>query len=158
MNCSYLSDPVLQLEVYCDFFFWDCTRVLFGLREEDVGQGVRSVMMFGCVHRLTPPILVLSVLCASVWNCFTTVSTICQCRLLVRRPRVFDQRAFSAAGPSVWNSLPDSLSDTDICRDSFKRLLKAHAYKLQRTKASCILDDEALHNSTFWFLPYLLPY
>jgi len=38
--------------------------------------------------------------------------------------------AFSVAGPSLWNSLPDSLRDPDLGRDNFRRLLKTHSFTL----------------------------
>jgi len=39
-------------------------------------------------------------------------------------------RAFSVAGPSLWNSLPDSLRDSDISRGGFRRLLKTYLFTL----------------------------
>jgi len=44
--------------------------------------------------------------------------------------RTLGPRAFSAAGPSLWNSLPDSLRDPDLGRDNFGRLLKTHLFTL----------------------------
>jgi len=46
--------------------------------------------------------------------------------LIVPRHRLssYGRRAFSVAGPAIWNWLPDSLRDPAINRDSFKRLLK----------------------------------
>jgi len=38
--------------------------------------------------------------------------------------------AFSVAGPSLWNSLQDSLRDPDLGRYSFRRLLTTHLYTL----------------------------
>jgi len=46
-----------------------------------------------------------------------------RCRLSTLRPR-----AFSVAGPSLWNSLSDSLRDPDLGRDSFRRQLKTHFF------------------------------
>jgi len=40
----------------------------------------------------------------------------------------------SPAGPSLWNSLPDSLRDPDLGRDSFRRLLKTHLFSLYWSK------------------------
>jgi len=37
-------------------------------------------------------------------------------------------RAFYVAGPSLWNSLSDSLRDPDLGRDSFRRQLKTHFF------------------------------
>jgi len=34
------------------------------------------------------------------------------------------------AGPSLWNSLPDSLGDLDLGADLFRRLLKMHLFTL----------------------------
>jgi len=48
-----------------------------------------------------------------------------RCRLSTLGPR-----AFSVAGPSLWNSLTDSLRDPDLGRDSFRRLLKTHLFSL----------------------------
>jgi len=42
-----------------------------------------------------------------------------RCRLSTLGPR-----AFSVAGPSFWNSLPDHLRDPDLGRDSLRHLLK----------------------------------
>jgi len=39
-------------------------------------------------------------------------------------------QAFCVAGPSLWNSLLDSLRDPDLGRDSFRRLLKTHLFTL----------------------------
>jgi len=39
-------------------------------------------------------------------------------------------RAFSVAGPSLWNSLPDSLRDPDRGSDSFRHLLKTYLFTL----------------------------
>jgi len=35
----------------------------------------------------------------------------------------FGDRCFTAAGPSLWNSLPAGLRETDIGYEQFKRLL-----------------------------------
>jgi len=55
-------------------------------------------------------------------------------RLLVipwlRLSSTLGPRAFSVAGPSLWNSLPDSLRGLDRDRDGFKRLLKTHLLTL----------------------------
>jgi len=53
-------------------------------------------------------------------------------------------RAFSVAGRLVWNSLRDSLRDSDIDRNSFKRLFKTYLFTVywlrnQRIKVSSTL-------------------
>jgi len=40
----------------------------------------------------------------------------------------FARRAFSVAGPSVWNSLPEYLRDQAVGRDSFRKQLKAFLF------------------------------
>jgi len=37
-------------------------------------------------------------------------------------------RAFSVAGPAVWNFLPDFIWDPTISADCFRRLLKTHLF------------------------------
>ena len=48
-------------------------------------------------------------------------------------PRVhrstFGARAFAIAGPTVWNSLPDSLRDPAVGPDQFRRDLKTHLFE-----------------------------
>jgi len=44
--------------------------------------------------------------------------------------RILGPQAFSVAGPSLWHSLPDSLRDPDLGRDSFRRLLNIHLFTL----------------------------
>jgi len=54
-------------------------------------------------------------------------------RLLVlprHRLRTYGRRAFSVAGPSAWNSLPDNLRDSSVSRDSFCKLLKSYLFTL----------------------------
>jgi len=54
-------------------------------------------------------------------------------RLLVlprHRLQTYGRRAFSVAGPSAWNLLPDNLRDPSVTRDSFRRLLKTHLFAL----------------------------
>ena len=42
----------------------------------------------------------------------------------------FGRRAFSVAGPMVWNSLPDHLRDPTLGSDCFKSRLKTHLFSL----------------------------
>ena len=46
------------------------------------------------------------------------------------RLRTLGPRAFSVAGPSLWNPLPGSLRDLDLGRDDFRRLLTTHVFTL----------------------------
>ena len=38
----------------------------------------------------------------------------------------FGDRSFTAAAPQVWNSLPDSVRDFSLCKDTFAKRLKSH--------------------------------
>jgi len=53
-----------------------------------------------------------------------------QRKLAVPRYRLnsFGRRRFSVAGPSTWNSLPDSLRDPELSLDTFKRQLKTYIF------------------------------
>jgi len=47
-------------------------------------------------------------------------------QLFVPRYRLstYGRRAFSVAGPTVWNSLPEDLRDPECCADSYRQSLK----------------------------------
>ena len=51
-------------------------------------------------------------------------------QLLVPRVRrgTFGTRAFSVAGPTVWNSLPDCLKDPAVDSEQFRRDLKTYLF------------------------------
>ena len=40
------------------------------------------------------------------------------------------RRAFTVAGPTAWNSLPDYLRDPSLSEDTFRRLLKTYLFAL----------------------------
>jgi len=42
----------------------------------------------------------------------------------------FGRRAFTVAGPTAWNSLPDYLRDPSLSEDTFRRLLKTYLFAL----------------------------
>jgi len=83
-----------------------------------------------------------------------------QWKLVVPRYRLnsFGRRHFSLAGPSTWNSLPDSLRDPELSLDTFKRQLKTlHFCGIVMTK--CIkrirdLIECALYKFTLYFTHY----
>ena len=45
------------------------------------------------------------------------------------RRSTFGARAFAIAGPTVWNSLPDSLCDPAVGPDQFRGDLKTHLFE-----------------------------
>ena len=66
-----------------------------------------------------------------VWNSRRHLRSASQHHLTVRRHRLstFGRRAFSVAGPTVWNSLPDSLRDPALSSDRFQQLLKTNLFR-----------------------------
>jgi len=51
--------------------------------------------------------------------------------LLPRHRRTnFGHWAFTVAGPTAWNSLPDYLRDPSLSEDTFRRLLKTYLFAL----------------------------
>jgi len=46
------------------------------------------------------------------------------------RLNTYGRRAFSVAGPKVWNSLPDFIRDPTVSADCFRRLLKTYLFAL----------------------------
>jgi len=46
------------------------------------------------------------------------------------RRTIFGLRAFTVAGPTAWNSLPDYLRDPSLSEDTFRRLLKTYLFAL----------------------------
>ena len=65
------------------------------------------------------------------------------------------RRAFSVAGPMVWNSLPDFLRDTSLSKDTFRRSLKTYFFCIVLKHISAL---EALRNALYKFSTYLLTY
>ena len=95
----------------------------------DVADRVRyklGVTVHRCLHNKVPQYLV---------DCCVPVSDIAsrqrlcsasRCQLTVPRHRrsTFGRRAFSVAGPTVWNLLPDQLKDSGCTELTFRRTLK----------------------------------
>ena len=90
-----------------------------------------GVVMYSCLQGQAPWYLTDLCIPASdvssrqhLWSATRCLLMDPWCRLSTLGPR-----AFSVAGPSLWNSLPDSLRDPDLGRDSFRRL-KTHLFTL----------------------------
>jgi len=73
-----------------------------------------GLMVFNCLHNQAPQYLID--LCQSVSSVASRqhLRSASQGLLVVPRHRLrsYGQRAFSVAGPAIWNWLPDSLSET----------------------------------------------
>ena len=70
------------------------------------------------------------------------------------RLNTYGRRAFSVAGPTVWNSLPNFIRDPTISLDCFRRLLKTYLFaRYYAFSALEVLTTTALYKFT-----YLLTY
>ena len=99
-----------------------------------------------------------------VYHINMLVASICDppvaVNLIVPRVRrsTFGARAFAIAGPTVWNSLPDSLRDPTVGPDQFRCDLKTHLFEWHCVSFSAlaVFSRNALYKSTFYLLIYLL--
>jgi len=89
-----------------------------------------SVMVHSCLKGQAPQYVTdfrIPLSTVTSRQCLRSVS-----RQLLYVPRYrlssFARRAFSVAGPSVWNSLPEYLRDPAIGRDSFRKQLKTFLF------------------------------
>ena len=84
-----------------------------------------SIMAYNCPHGQVP--LYLAQLCQSVTGVASRqhLRSTTRQHLVVPRYRlsIYAHRAFSVAGPSISNSLPDSLLDPVVGGNSFRQLL-----------------------------------
>jgi len=91
-----------------------------------------GVVMYSCLHGQSPRYL--ADLCVPVSDVSARQHLRSATRRLLVVPRcrlsTLGPRAFSVAGPSLWNSLPDSMRDPNLGKDSFRRLLKTHQFSL----------------------------
>ena len=95
----------------------------------DVTDRVRfklAVLMYPCHHGIAPPYLMDSCTLTAEITGRQHLRSATQRKLAVPRYRSnsFGRRRFSVAGPSTWNSLPDSFRDPELSLDTFKRQLK----------------------------------
>ena len=85
------------------------------------------VMVFKCLHGEGP-----SYLASLLERHNPTRSLRSSDKNMLVKPRTkrrWGDRAFSAAGPSLWNVLPDKLKNCELSLDCFKKELKTHLFK-----------------------------
>ena len=89
-----------------------------------------AVLMYRCLHGTAPPYLMDSCTLTAEVTGRQHLRSATQRKLVVPRYRLnsFGRRRFSVAGPSTWNSLPDSLRDPELSLDTFKRQLKTYIF------------------------------
>ena len=89
-----------------------------------------GLMVFNCLHNQAPQYLID--FCQSVSSVASRQHLRSANRRLLVVPRYrlssYGRRAFSVAGPAIWNWLPDSLRDPAISRDSFRFSLKTFLF------------------------------
>jgi len=82
-----------------------------------------------------------------------------QWKLIIPRYRLnsFGRRCFAVAGPSTWNSLPDSLRDPALSLNIFRRQLKTHFLKKILTRCTERVRDFFVRMRYInWHFTYLL--
>jgi len=92
----------------------------------DVTDQVRfklAVLMYRCLHGTALPYLMDSCTPTADVTGRQHLRSATQRKLIVPRYRLngFGRRRFAVAGPSTWNSLPDSLRDEELSLNTFKR-------------------------------------
>jgi len=88
-----------------------------------------SVMVYHCIHGTSPKYLCdLCTLVADVASRRQLRSASQNILLVPRYKRGLGRRAFSVAGPLVWNSIADCLRDPALELASFKRQLKTFLF------------------------------
>jgi len=75
------------------------------------------------------------------------------------RHTYIQRRRFAVAGPSTWNSLPDSLCDPELSLNTFKRQLKTYFFyeilTTERTKCTRDFFEYLRYKFTLYSLTYL---
>ena len=90
----------------------------------------RKLAITQLVWEIRPPFLHLVGTCTFVADARerrlrSTASRTC---VVTRTYSTFGDRAFGAAGPGLWNSLPSHLKDADLSYREFRRLLKTFLF------------------------------
>ena len=88
------------------------------------------MLMYRCLHGTAPPYLMDSCTLTAEVTGRQYLRSATQRKLVVPRYRLnsFGCRRFFVAGPSTWNSLPDSLRDPELSLDTFKHQLKTYIF------------------------------
>jgi len=91
-----------------------------------------GVMVYRCLHGQAPRYLANHLITASGIASRLRLRSANRHQLVVPRCRLntYGRWAFSIAGPTVWNSLPDELRDPVCGSDSFKQFLKTILFSL----------------------------
>jgi len=111
----------------------------FGLKSEWAGPNNSGpctdeyklgVLMYRCQHNKATPYLMdhCSPVSDVVFRQRLRSASSHQLSVLHYRLSTYGRRAFSVAGPTVWNSLPEDLRDLECCADSCRQSLKTFLF------------------------------
>jgi len=91
-----------------------------------------GVMMYRCLHSQAPGYLADHLTPASEVASRLRLRSANRHQLIVPRCRLrtYDRRVFSIAGPTIWNSLPDELTDPARIFDSLRQFLQTILFSL----------------------------
>jgi len=89
--------------------------------------------MYRCLHGQAPRYLAYHFTTSSDVASWLRLRSANRHQLIVPRSRLntYGRRAFSIAGPTIWNSLPGELRDPACGSDSFKQFLKTILFSLE---------------------------
>ena len=116
------------------------------------------------------PLLVISSSLSVIWRISEMPISLpphfCDCPFFLpthrssRPSQHFRRSCFRHCGPTVWNSLPDSLRDPAVGPDQFRRDLKTYLFEWHciSFSALAVFSHNALYRSTFYLLTYYFTY
>jgi len=101
-----------------------------------------GVMVYRSLHGQAPRYLADHFITSSGRRSLLRLRSANRHQLIVPRCRLntYDRRAFSIAGPTVWNSLPDELRDPACGSNSFKQFLKTILFSINFTTVTSALQ------------------
>ena len=109
-------------------------RIPFVLSEPDLGTVVSPCLCYCCQLRQLTILIYFTCLLLQPVIRLQRLRSATRHQLIVLRYRRsrFGRRAFSVAGPMVWNLLPDHLRDPSLSIGSFRSALKTFLFTMHR--------------------------
>jgi len=125
------------------------------LDDDDRVQFKLAVLMYRSLHGMAPLYLMNSCTPTTEVAGRQHLRSASQRKLIVPCYRLnsFGRRCFAVAGPSTWNSLPDSLRDPTLSLNIFRRQLKTPFCEILTRCTERITDffEDALYKCTLYF-------
>jgi len=109
---------------------WQWTQRIVLSGGEPMWLTPHIVLMYRCLHGMVPLYLMDSYTPTADVAGHQHLRSASQRKLIVPRYRLnsYGRRCFAVAGPSTWNSLPDSLRDPALSLNIFRCQLKTHFF------------------------------